>query len=58
MLGNLFGISPATVTKIFVTWILFLKSELEFLLPFSTLEEMEGIDQAEKGGIVPRRGNL
>jgi hypothetical protein len=43
MLGNLFGISPATVTKIFVTWILFLKSELEFLLPFSTLEEMEGI---------------
>lgn len=43
MLANLYGISPATVTKIFISWILFLKDELMFLLLFSTLEEMQGI---------------
>ena len=43
MLANLFGISQPTVTKTFISWILFLKSELTFLLPFSTLDEMQGI---------------
>lgn len=43
MLANLYGISPATVTKIFISWILFLKDELMFLLPFFTLEEMQDI---------------
>ena len=28
MLANLFGISPSTLTKIFISWIMFLKNEL------------------------------
>lgn len=43
MLANLYGISPATVTKIFISWVLFLKDELTLLLQFSTLDEMQGI---------------
>ena len=43
MLGNLFGISPSTLTKVFISWIMFLKDELSFLLPFQSLNEMEGV---------------
>ena len=43
MLANLYDISPATVTKIFISWVLFLKDELTPLLQFSTLDEMQGI---------------
>ena len=40
MLANFYTISPATVTKIFISWVLFLKDELTLLLQFSTLDEM------------------
>ena len=44
MLADLFGISPGTASKIFISWLLFLKEELAFLLPFSTVEEMSDLD--------------
>ena len=40
MLCDIFGIDKGTGSKIFITWILFLEKELNFLLPFSTREEM------------------
>ena len=43
MLANQFGISTAACSRIVTTWILFLAKELKFLLPFSTLSEMEGL---------------
>lgn len=43
MLAGLFGISPGTVSRIFITWVLFLDQEMLFLLPFSTLDEMAGL---------------
>lgn len=36
-------IKNLTVTKIFISWIMFLKDELSFLLPFSSLSEMAGV---------------
>ena len=39
----IFGIDKGTGSKIFITWILFLEKELNFLLPFSTREEMIGV---------------
>ena len=38
-----FGISTGNGSKIFITWVLFLERELEFLLDFSTLSDMEGL---------------
>ena len=38
-----FGISIGSGSKVFVTWVLFLEKELEFLLDFSTLADMEGV---------------
>lgn len=43
MLANTFGISIAACSRIVTTWILFLEKELKFLLPFSTLSEMDGL---------------
>ena len=43
MLANQFGISTAACSRIVTSWILFLAKELKFLLPFSTLSEMEGL---------------
>ena len=43
MLANTFGISTAACSRIVTTWILFLDKKLKFLLPFSTLSEMEGL---------------
>ena len=43
MLADIFGISIGTASRIFISWILFLKEELVFLLPFSSVEEMSGL---------------
>jgi hypothetical protein len=43
MLADLFGISTGTASRIFISWVLFLKEELMFLLPFSSVEEMSGL---------------
>jgi len=43
MLCDVFGITTATGSKIYITWILFLEKELSFLLPFSTREELIGV---------------
>ena len=43
MLANTFRVSIAACSRIVTTWILFLEKELKFLLPFSTLSEMEGL---------------
>lgn len=43
MLGDLFGVAPGTVSRIVITWVLFLEKELSFLLPFSTLDEMADV---------------
>ncbi|XP_028414129.1 uncharacterized protein LOC114537197 [Dendronephthya gigantea] len=45
MLANNFGISESTCSRIVTTWVLFLEKELQFLLPFSTLTEMEGLQR-------------
>lgn len=44
MLADLFGISPGTASKTFISWLLFLKQELAFLLPFSSVEEMSNLN--------------
>jgi hypothetical protein len=38
-----FGISTGNGSNIFITWVLFLEREMEFLLNFSTLIHMEGL---------------
>lgn len=43
MLSIMFGISTALASRISITWILFLEKELDFLLNFSTLDEMKGL---------------
>ena len=43
MLADLFGISAGTGSRIFITWVLFLSQELKFLLPFSTLNDLNGV---------------
>jgi hypothetical protein len=43
MLSALFGISTALVSRISITWVLFMEKELDFLLHFTTLKEMEGL---------------
>ena len=43
MLADIFGISRGTASRIFISWIMFLKEELTFLLPFSTVEEMSDL---------------
>ena len=43
MLCTTFGISTGSGSKIFITWVLFLEKQLEFLLKFSSLSEMEGL---------------
>ena len=43
MLSDIFGIDKGTGSKIFITWILFLEKELNFLLPFSTREGIIGV---------------
>ena len=43
MLSALFGISTALVSRISITWVLFMEKELNFLLSFATLKEMEGL---------------
>ncbi len=45
LLCDWFGISCATGSSIFITWILFLEKELNFLIKFATLSDMEGIDR-------------
>jgi hypothetical protein len=45
VLCDWFGISCASGSKIFITWILFLEKELKFLIKFATLSEMEGISR-------------
>ena len=41
MLADLFDIAPGTVSRIFITWILFLKKEPSFLLSFPTVAELK-----------------
>ena len=43
MLADLFGISASIVSRTFISWVLFLKEELMFLLPFSTVDKMLGM---------------
>jgi hypothetical protein len=43
MLSALFGISTALVSRISITWVLFMEKEFHFLLNFTTLKEMEGL---------------
>ena len=43
MLCTTFGISTGSVSKIFITWVLFLEKQLEVLIKFSSLSEMEGL---------------
>lgn len=43
MLGNSFGISKSSCSRIITSWVLFLAKELVFLTRFATLSEMEGI---------------
>ena len=43
MLSALFGISTALASRISITWVLFMEKELDFLLNFATLKEMEGL---------------
>lgn len=43
MLSDIFGISPGTGSRIFITWVLFLSKELQFLLPFSTTSDLDAI---------------
>ena len=47
VLCDWFGISSGSGSKIFITWILFLEKELNFLLNFATLSEMEGIHRPQ-----------
>ena len=47
MLCNWFGISRASGSKIFITWILFLEKDLGFLIKFATLSQMEGISRPQ-----------
>ena len=43
MLADIFGISRGSASSIFISWIMFLKEELTFLLPFSAVEEMSDL---------------
>ena len=43
MLADLFDIAPGTASRIFITWILFLKKELSFLLSFPTVAELKDV---------------
>lgn len=43
MLADIFGVATGTASRIFISWILFLEQELSFLLPFSTIDEMNGV---------------
>ena len=47
MLCDWFGISHASGSKIFITWILFLEKDLGFLIKFATLSQMEGISRPQ-----------
>lgn len=47
MLCDLFGISPATGSNLFITRVMFLAKELKVFLPFSTINDMEGIPRPE-----------
>ena len=42
-LCDTFGIAVGSGSKSFVTWVLFLEKELEFLINFSIMAEMEGL---------------
>ncbi len=42
-LADLFGISTGSISRIIITWILFLEKELSFLLHFPTLSELDGL---------------
>ncbi|XP_028393230.1 uncharacterized protein LOC114541973 [Dendronephthya gigantea] len=44
MLSGIFGISNGTGSRIFVTWILFMSKELKCFVPFSTLNDLQGIE--------------
>ena len=48
MLSDIFGISPSTGSRVFTTWVLFLSKELLFLLPFSTINELDGIKKPKE----------
>ncbi len=48
MLLDIFGISPSTGSRVFTTWVLFLSKELLFLLPFSTINELDGIKKPKE----------
>ena len=43
LLCDTFGIAVGSGSKIFVAWVLFLEKELEFLINFTTLAEIEGL---------------
>ena len=43
MFSDIFGISAGKGSRIFITWILFLSRELEYLSSFSSLEDLQGI---------------
>ena len=43
MLADLFDIAPGTASRIFITWILFLKKELSILLSFPTVAELKDV---------------
>lgn len=47
MLCDLFGISTSTGSNLFITWVQFLSKELKIFLPFSTLDDMEGLVRPE-----------
>ncbi len=48
MLSDIFGISPSTGSTVFTIWVLFLSKELLFLLPFSTINELDGIKKPKE----------
>jgi hypothetical protein len=45
MLCDIFGISAGIGSRIFITWVLFLEKELDFLLHFSTTSDLQGVPQ-------------
>ena len=47
LLCDWFGISCSTGSAIFITWVLFLEKELNFLIKFASLSDMEGISRPQ-----------
>jgi hypothetical protein len=48
MLSDRFCISTGTGSRIFIIWLLFLSKELQFLLPFTTTEDLDGVQKPKQ----------